>query len=104
MPSYLLTYQGGMPRTAREARASLKRWEAWFNRLGRSVAQRGTPVKDSKMVGSSGLRRGNSRISGYSVLRAVDSFTAARLAKTCPIYREGGRLSISEVIRLPRRG
>jgi hypothetical protein len=110
MATYLFSYR--VPRTPlsqvlaeldeHERAARMAAWNAWFERLGDNLVQRGDPVNDARTLGAC---TEETRIGGYSVV-AADGFDAAvELAGGCPGLEWGGGVEVGEFIELgePRR-
>lgn len=78
--------------------ARIAAWNAWFEQMGDAVVERGNPVNDARTIGASG---GETRVGGYSVVRAADFDAAVALAQGCPGLEWGGGVEIGEFIELP---
>ena len=100
MKKFIVLYSGGKaPTTPQEGEASMKTWTAWFGKLGSVVVEGGAPFAGSKTVSASGVQEGPSGnvSNGYSLFQADDLAGAAKLAKDCPILREGGKVHVFEL-------
>ncbi len=100
MAKFVVLYSGGKtPTTPQEGEASMKRWTAWFQKLGSSVADMGAAFGKSKTVTSSGVQDGGSGnvSNGYSIVQADNLAAAAKLVGSCPIVSEGGKVHLFEL-------
>jgi hypothetical protein len=100
MPNYIFIYYGGMDSTATPAqqKESMEVWTAWFEKLGKSVADMGAPTKPGKTVTSAGGRpTGRHGIAGYSVIKANNLGAAVNLAKSHPDVARGLRVGVYEL-------
>jgi hypothetical protein len=78
--------------------ARMAAWNAWFERMGESVVERGNPVNDARTVGTGAAE---TRIGGYSLVSAADMDAALALAQGCPGLEWGGGVEVGEFIELP---
>jgi hypothetical protein len=78
--------------------ARMAAWNAWFDTMAESVIDRGNPVNDARTVGTGDAE---TRIGGYSVVRAADMDAALALARGCPAIQWGGGVEVGEFIELP---
>ena len=100
MKKFILLYSGGMAGMSQQEReASMKVWEKWFKRLGKSIVEMGAPFAGSKTLSSSGTKDGNRglALNGYTIFQANDLDAAAKLVKDCPGISEGGKVHIFEL-------
>jgi hypothetical protein len=81
--------------------ARMAAWNAWFDTMAESVIERGNPVNDARTVGTAGTGDAETRIGGYSVVRAADMDAAVALAQGCPAIQWGGGVEVGEFIELP---
>jgi hypothetical protein len=103
MKKFVVLYSGGKaPTTPQEGEASMKAWTKWFEGLGKTVVEAGAPFGASKSVSSTGVQDGaaGNVSNGYSVFQADDLAGAAKLAKSCPIVAEGGKVHIFEMMAM----
>ncbi len=101
MAKYVLAYRGGsMPETPAAQEAVMAAWGAWFEQLGGSVLDGGSPFGASKSVASDGSMNdgGDAGLSGYSILTADSLAVAADLAKGCPVLTAGGSVDVYEAM------
>ena len=100
MANYLLAYHGGaMPATEAERKRSMDAWGAWFGSLGAALVDGGNPTAKTKTIGKGGAVTdggGANPVTGYSVIKADSLDAAVRLAKGCPIIKDGGSVEVAE--------
>lgn len=102
MPDFIFAYHGGgkMPETPEAIAKEMALWEAWFGKMGDSVAIPGNPVGMSKTVSATGVADdgGANPLTGYTVVRAADMDAATEMAKGCPIVADGtGTVEVAQV-------
>jgi len=104
MATYLLAYHGGgMPETEKEQARVMAAWDKWYRKLGKAVVDGGNPVGHTKTVSRTGRITnggGKNPISGYTIIKAKDSDTAAKHAKGCPIIKAGGSIEVCETFEV----
>lgn len=103
MANFVLVYKGGRPpKGDKEAQAAMSAWGQWFGTLGQAVVDGGNPFGPSKTVSSGGaVKEGAaSSLTGYSVLRADNLAAATKLAKGCPVLKNGGTVEVYETIKM----
>jgi hypothetical protein len=98
---YLLVYYGGgMPEGAAAQAKVLKRWEAWFGKLGPSMVDGGNPMSGAvnKIRADGSVAKGpiGKRATGYSIIEAPALDKATKMAKGCPILKSGGEIAVYE--------
>jgi hypothetical protein len=69
-------------------------WNAWFQRLGPNLVDRGNPVFDRTALGNCG---GDTVLGGYTLVNAENLDEAITLARTCPVLLEGGGVEVGEL-------
>ena len=101
MANFLLLYSGGkMPESPAEQAAVMKDWETWMGGLGKALVDGGNPFTPAaKSIASDGKVTDGpigAMASGYSIIKA-DSFNAAvQSAKSCPVLKGGGKITVYE--------
>lgn len=97
MPRFLVLYVG--PPTP--PGASHEAWPAWFDGLGDGLIERGSPVVRPVKVSADGSTgEAETRVKGYSIIRAQDADEALRLVQDHPILAAGAGYCV-EVGLLP---
>jgi hypothetical protein len=102
MGKYVLVYYGGSAGQTEKDRADqMQQWGAWFGKLGKAVADQGSPFSGKvKTVASNGGARdgaiGQPPASGYSIVEASSIAEATDHAKACPLLKSGGQISVYE--------
>src|SRR6516165_6503245 len=76
-------------------------WEAWFEKLGDALVDKGNAVLGDRSV--SGEAGTVLPLGGYTIVRAEDLEEAAGLASGCPILREGGAVEVGRLTPVPGR-
>ena len=99
MDTYLLLHRhpdnyAGSP----EAAAA---WEAWFDKLGEALVDKGNAVLDGRgAVGEPGSVR---PLGGYTIINAADHEEATQLARGCPALQAGGAVEVGRLTPVPGR-
>jgi hypothetical protein len=99
------------PRTPQQMQEWMQQYQAWFKDMEASghLAQYGQPlepktgrvVKDKTGSFSDGpYAETKDIVVGFSIIAAEDFDQAVALAKTCPIFDEGGMIEIRSILKL----
>jgi hypothetical protein len=80
MATFLLAYRAPRNYTGGSADA-MAAWNAWFERLGANLVDRGNPVFKTSSLGNCGA---DTALGGYTLVSADDLEAAVALAKGCP--------------------
>jgi hypothetical protein len=99
--NYVILYSGGsMPESESEQKAVMQAWEDWYSRIGNALVDAGNPFGPrAKSITSDGMIKDDSdgcMPSGYSIIQADSIDSAVMLAQTCPILRDGAKVSVYE--------
>jgi hypothetical protein len=99
--NYVILYSGGsMPESESEQKAVMQAWEDWYSRIGNALVDAGNPFGPrTKSITSAGMIMDDSdgcMPSGYSIIQADSIDTAVMLAQTCPILKDGAKISVYE--------
>jgi hypothetical protein len=103
MATFVVLYSGGKtPATPQEGEASMKEWEAWFKKVGKSVTEMGAPFGKAVSISSAGVKDGGGGnvSNGYSVVEAKSLADAAKMLSGCPIIAEGGKVHVFELMAM----
>jgi hypothetical protein len=105
MTKYVLLFSGGgMPQSDAETQKVMKAWEAWFSKLGKAVVDQGDPfTPNAKSITSDGtVKNGgvDGSASGYCILEADSLDAAVKLAKDCPVFLSGAKISVHETMHV----
>jgi hypothetical protein len=102
MANFVYAYRGGgMAATDAEREASMAAWGAWFGKLGPAIVEPGNPFGASTSVSAAGSdRNADSKLTGYTVVKADSLDAAGELAKGCPVFDEGGSIDVYETIEV----
>jgi len=101
MAKFLLLYTGGgMPETEAQQAEVVKAWVVWYDALGEAVVDPGDPFTPmAKNITSSG-RVSDGPIgtmgTGYTIIKADSLDSAVEKAKSCPIIKSGGQITVYE--------
>jgi|WetSurMetagenome_2_1015567.scaffolds.fasta_scaffold129475_3 hypothetical protein len=99
--NYVILYTGGsMAASESEQKAVLKAWDDWYSRVGNDLVDAGKPFNNqATSITSDGMVShdfSDCAPSGYSIIQA-DSFNdAVALARTCPVLKDGAKVSVYE--------
>jgi hypothetical protein len=105
MTDYLLLYSGGgMPQSEAEVAEVMKAWDAWMTKLGPALKDGGNPFtpqaknisKDGKVTDGPA----DALASGYSIIQADSMDDAVKLAKDCPVFKGGAKLTVFETFEV----
>jgi hypothetical protein len=95
MPTYLITNRA--PKKYRGSADTVAAWNAWFERLGANLVDRGNPVFARRMLGNCGT---DTELGGYTLVIADNLEAAVALAKGCPHLVVGGGVEVGELTML----
>ena len=103
MTKYIFGFHGGgdMPTDPKVAEASMAKWVAWYQGMGKAVIDMGTPTIAKKTIGANGKVAdggGANPLTGYSIIEAKSLDEAVSHAKGCPIYAAGGSVEVAEML------
>jgi len=88
---FILFYTG--PETPPDA--SHKGWFAWFEKLGKSIVDNGSPLSGGVVLRYDGTSvESKTRYNGYSIIEAKDKAKALELIKDHPYLQLGDEYSI----------
>jgi len=99
MTQYIIAYLGGkQPESPEAGKAQFAKWQAWIEGLGEAVVNPGTPLKQSRTLGSDGVKEGGP-LSGFAVIEAGSIEEAVDMAKSDP-FLEMGSVQVAEMIQM----
>ena len=101
MPNFMIEYHGGnKPASEEEGMEQMNKWKDWVNRLGRTITNSGTPLKNSKIITSGGVEDDSdtNSMKGYAIIQVDSINSAVRIARTDPFLEYGGTIRVSEMI------
>lgn len=102
MAKYLFVYHGGAaPETPEEGQKVMAEWMAWFGSMGEAVVDGGNPLGQSNTVSAKGVAGdgGANPASGYSLVNADSLEAACKMAKGCPMVKNGsGSVEVAECL------
>ena len=98
---YVILYSGGsMTENEAEQKAALQSWQDWYSRIGNALVDAGNPFGQmAKSINPNGMVMDDSddcMPSGYTIIQADDIDSAVMLAKSCPILKDGAKVSVFE--------
>jgi hypothetical protein len=100
--NYVILYTGGrMPEGETDQEEVVTAWENWYSRIGNSLVDAGNPFSSrAKSITSDGRIKESSlddcSPSGYTIIQAESLEAAVSMAKTCPILKDGAKISVYE--------
>jgi hypothetical protein len=92
MTAYLFTFRS--PAGYTPTPDTFDTWCAWQARLGARLKDRGHPAVAATALGASPA---DTRLGGYSLIRAGSLDDALALARDCPMLDHGGTVEIGEL-------
>jgi hypothetical protein len=92
MTTYLFTFRA--PKEYVPTSDTFDTWSAWQTGLGARLKDRGNPGFASAALGASPA---DTKLGGYSLVRAVSLDEAVGLARGCPLLGHGGAVEIAEL-------
>src|SRR5262245_22755033 len=101
MATFLLLYSGGgMPQTEAETKKVMDAWQVWMEKHKAAITDPGNPFTPSaKTITKDGkVSEGpvGEPASGYSVIKADSVNQAIEIAKGCPVFLGGAKISLYE--------
>ena len=99
MAKFLYLYYGGNAGDTDEERAkTMKDWKAWAGKMGKALADFGSPTGDMKVVTKAGAKNGDpqKRNYGYSFVEADDLDAAVKLANGHPHFNTDSTIEVYE--------
>ncbi len=99
--NYVILFTGGrMPESELEQADTLRAWEDWYGKIGNFLVDAGNPFGSrAKSITSDGRivdAKDDCSPTGYTIIQADSLEAAVSMAKTCPILREGAKVSVYE--------
>lgn len=103
MAKFIFVYHGGKaPSDPAEVEKVMAAWGAWYGSMGDKLLDGGGPAGKSSTVSSSGVdgNGGANPVSGYTLIEAASQDAANKVAKGCPILKDGGSVEVAEVLAM----
>lgn len=104
MKYVLMFYGGTQPQTPAQQARAMKRWTTWFTKLGPALVDPGNPfsgkVNKIKPDGVVGKGPVGQRVSGYTVIEASSLDAATKIARSCPVLKEGAQVAVYETFNV----
>lgn len=101
MASYLLLFSGGgMPQGEAQTKKVMAAWESWMGKHHDAITDPGNPfTPNSKTLTKDGKVTSGpvgEPASGYTVIKADSMDDAIEIAKGCPVFLGGAKISVYE--------
>jgi hypothetical protein len=101
--SYLLLFSGGsMPQGETETKQVMAAWQSWMGKHHEAITDPGNPfTPNAKTITKEGhVTDGpvGSPASGYVVIKADSMDEAIEIAKGCPVFLGGAKISLYETL------
>ena len=101
MANFVLLYTGGsLPETQAEQAEVMQAWGAWFGKLGSAIVDGGNPFTPVAKTIDKGGKVSDGPVgtlaSGYSIVTADSLDAAVEIAKECPVFLTGSRITVYE--------
>jgi hypothetical protein len=103
MAKFMFAFHGGkMPESPEEGQKIMAKWGAWMEGLGTSIADPGSILSGSTMIGPDGVAEngGADPLSGYMVVDADGKDAAVKIANGCPILENEGRVEVAAFMEM----
>ena len=102
MANYVLLYSGGgMPEGEAESKRVMDAWGAWMGKYQDAIVDGGNPFSGvARTITAEGkVTEGplGEPASGYTIIKADSLDRAVAIAKECPVFLGGAKLSLYEV-------
>ena len=79
------------PKNYRGSADAMAAWNAWFEKLGANLVDRGNPVFERRTLGNCGA---DTVLGGYTLVTADNLAAAVALAEGCPHLADGGGVEV----------
>lgn len=93
MPTFIFAYRIHKDYVPGNPEA-MSEWASWFQSIGDNLIDRGNPVFESTELGDCGEQ---TRIGGYTFVKADDLESAVAIAKGSPALNAGGGVEVGTV-------
>ena len=103
MEKFMIAYYGGnQPSSQEEGMAQMGKWKAWVEGLGEKVINPGTPLPDSRIVTSNGVKDDDDphAMKGFAVVKAESMEAAVEIAQLDPFLGNGGTIRVSQMMEM----
>ena len=104
MPNFIFAYHGGKrPESDDEYQRIMAEWGAFYEKMGKHVKDGGGPAGSSKTVKPGGVEGngGANPISGFTLVEADNLDAAVKMAKDCPMVKDGsGSVEVAEIMQM----
>jgi hypothetical protein len=103
MPKYVLAYTGGSGGdTAAQQERIMGLWMDWFESLGESLVDGGSPFGQSAEIMPDGSvsDRAETNLTGYSIINADTMDEAIAISRTCPVLETDGSIDLYEALEI----
>ena len=97
MPTFVLNYRTRT--TFDPTPETTAAWMSWFDGIKDQIVDMGKPVVETTSLGDCDPTQ--TRIGGYSVVRADDLESAVAIAKGCPVLGRNGGVEIGLLAEIP---
>lgn len=99
MGNYMVIYSGGMGMAAEpeEQEKIMAEWGAWYDRMGASIVDGGSPFAEAKHLKGNGVEDGplgDTPATGYTVISADSLEAAAAACEGHPHLNHGGQVQV----------
>ena len=110
---YLLLFRGGAnpeDMSPEQMKASMNNWMSWMKglkkrkqlTLGHPLQDAGKLLSGAKGKNVSAFRDTPESVGGYLLIKAPNLAQAAKIAKGCPIFNNGGTVELRPIQPMPR--
>lgn len=101
MPKFILAFRGGMPKSPEDGQKMMTDWNAWMDRLGPALLDKGAGFGKSRFLSRPDREeKAGDPLSGYTLVEAADIDAALDIARKNPIFSLGGTIEVAECLQM----
>jgi hypothetical protein len=109
MKKLLVLYKSSVPAaqqmaggTPEQRKAGMELWKAWAQKAGKAIVDLGMPLGSPQEVAGSSVRRGDSKVTGFSILQADSEKAVTDLLLNHPHHHApSASIEVLEMMPMP---